>query len=210
MGKGEETRRAILDKALALATQIGLEGLTIGRLAKEAGMSKSGLFAHFASKENLQIAVLELAVERFIDTVVLPALQNPRGEPRLRALFENWFEWSQADFLPGGCLFIAASREFEDRTGPVRDFLVHDQRRWLDKLAQASRGAVQEGHFRPDLDPGQMAYDIYAIIFAYHHFSRLLEDGAAAEYARRAFENLIAAASSQSPAGKAQTTNASE
>ncbi len=191
MGKGENTRRAILDKALALATQIGLEGLTIGRLAKEAGMSKSGLFAHFASKENLQIAVLELATERFVDTVVRPAQSSAPGKPRLQALIERWIVWEQAIFQPGGCIFVAVAREFEDRPGAVRDYIVRDQRRWLDALAGAARSAIDEGHFRADVDPQQMAYDFYAIIFAYRHFSRLLKDEAAEERVHRAFARLM-------------------
>ncbi|MGD2116559.1 MAG: TetR/AcrR family transcriptional regulator, partial [Acidobacteriota bacterium] len=103
MSKGEETRAAILDRAFAEASRVGLEGLTIGSLADEVGLSKSGLFAHFDSKETLQLQVLETAAERFIETVVIPALKEPRGEPRLRALFERWMEWETAEFQPGGC-----------------------------------------------------------------------------------------------------------
>src|SRR5712691_5887824 len=113
--KGEDTRSAVLGSALSLATQLGLEGVTIGKLAEHVGMSKSGLFAHFSSKENLQVAVLEEATARFVALVVTPALKKPRGEPRVRALLDRWLDWSRADFLPGGCIFVTASVELDDR-----------------------------------------------------------------------------------------------
>lgn len=191
--KGEETRAAILDQAMALASRLGLEGVTIGGLAAEVGMSKSGLYAHFDSKEALQLDVLETAVARFIATVLAPALEEPRGEPRVRALFELWLDWEQADFQPGGCIFIATAQEVDDRPGPVRDRLVAYQRDWLQALSTAARIAIEEGHFRPDLDTGQLAYDLYAIILAYHHFSRLLRDPGAKDRARSSFEALVGA-----------------
>jgi AcrR family transcriptional regulator len=193
MSKGEETRAAILDRAFAEASRVGLEGLTIGSLADEVGLSKSGLFAHFDSKETLQLQVLETAADRFIETVVIPALKEPRGEPRLRALFERWMEWETAEFQPGGCIFIATANELDDRPGPVRERLVAYQRDWLETLSTAARVAVDGGHFRADLDAGQFAYDLYAIILAYHHFSRLLHDPAAEERAWSSFEHLLAA-----------------
>jgi AcrR family transcriptional regulator len=194
MSKGEETREAILEVALASASTTGLSALSIGELAREVGMSKSGLFAHFESKENLQLDILRAATSQYIDLVVAPALRQPRGEPRVRALFENWFAWSSASRLPGGCLFIAAASEFDDQPGPVRDYLVSSQRDWLAVLSQAARIAVDEGHFRPDLDTEQFAHDIYSIILAYHHFSRLLRLPDARERALRAFEQLVESA----------------
>ena len=152
MAKGEETRRAILDHALQVATTEGLEGLTIGRLAQDLRLSKSGLFAHFGSKEDLQLQVLETAIERFAEAVVRPALARPRGEPRVRALFENWLDWAEASFLPGGCVFIAAANELDDRPGALRDLLVSSQQQWLAVIARAARIAQEEGHFRADLD----------------------------------------------------------
>lgn len=192
MSKGEETRAAILERAFASASRVGLEGLTIGGLADEVGLSKSGLFAHFDSKEALQLQVLETAAERFVETVVAPALKAPRGEPRVRALFERWMDWEEAAFQPGGCIFIATANELDDRPGPVRDRLVALQEDWLEALATAARIAVSEGHFREDLDARQFAYDLYALILAYHHFSRLLHDPAAEERARSSFEALLA------------------
>lgn len=189
--KGEETRTLILDTALRLASRLGLEALSIGGLAREVGMSKSGLFAHFDSKESLQLAVLETAVDRFIDGVITPALRAPRGEPRVRAFFERWMTWEDAKFQPGGCVFIATANELDDRPGALRDYLVSSQRDWLDALATAARIAVEEGHFRSDLDTRQFAYDLYAIILAYHHFNRLLRDPDAESRAYKAFDELL-------------------
>lgn len=193
MAKGEATREVILDKALSIATQTGLEGLTMGNLAKEVNLSKSGLFAHFQSKEQLQLDVLETAVARFIEMVVTPSLREPRGEPRVRALFDRWLEWEDAPFLPGGCPFVALASELDDRPGPIRDRLVGYQRDWLQSLATAARIAIDETHFRADLDPSQFAFNLYSIILSYHYYSRLLRDPAADQLARRAFEALLAA-----------------
>src|SRR5688572_16256008 len=142
MAKGESTKDAILEAALSMATQTGLEGLTLGSLAKEVRLSKSGLFAHFQSKEQLELDVLETAVARFIETVITPALREPRGEPRVRALFERWLEWEDAPFLPGGCPFISLANELDDKPGPVRERLVGYQRDWLQSLATAARIAM--------------------------------------------------------------------
>ena len=191
-GKGAQTREAILDSALSLASVGGLSGLSIGSLAREVGLSKSGLFAHFGSKEELQIAVLQTAADRFVAEVVVPALREPRGEPRVRALFERWLAWERADFLPGGCPFVAAASELDDRPGPVRDHLVRSQLDWLDALAAAARIGVTEGHFRPHLDPAQFAYEMYSLILAYHQFHRLLRDAGTEARCRQAFEGLLA------------------
>lgn len=191
MSKGAETRNAILDQGLSMASTEGIEGLTIGELAKAVGMSKSGLFAHFSSKQDLQLAVLEAAVDRFVGTVVAPALRQPRGEPRVRALFENWLAWEAAEFLPGGCPFIAAAQELDDKPGRLRDYLVASQRDWLEALSTAARIAVEEGHFRRDLDTRQFAYELYSIILAYQHFRRLLHDPATLTRCRAAFESLL-------------------
>lgn len=192
--KGEETRRAILDEAVQVASQDGLRGLTIGQLAAHIEMSKSGLFAHFKSKESLQLEVLEHARQRFIDTVVRPALAAPRGLPRVRSLFDHWLTWA-ADELDGGCFFVAAAAELDDRPGPVRDALVRSERDWLDAIATIAGTAVAEGEFRADLDVAQFAYDLHGIMLSYHHASRLLRDERAPERARRAFESLVEAAS---------------
>jgi AcrR family transcriptional regulator len=189
--KGGETKSAVLGRALSLATQLGLEGVTIGKLAEHVGMSKSGLFAHFASKENLHLAILEEAMERFVGAVVAPALRKPRGEPRVRALLENWLAWSKAEFLPGGCIFVVASVELDDRPGPARDLLLSGQKDWLATLAQAARIAVDEKHFRRDLDCEQVAHELYSIAYGYHFLRRVGDPAEAERRTRAAFERIL-------------------
>jgi AcrR family transcriptional regulator len=191
VGKGDETRAAVLDRAVEVARRVGLSGLTIGSLAEQTEMSKSGLFGHFRSKEALQLQVLEHARAGFEDAVARPALRTPRGEPRLRTLFDGWLAW---DDLPGGCPFVAAATEFDDRPGPVRDRLVRDERDMFDMITTIARTAVAEGHFRDDVDAEQVAQDLYGIILARHHYMRLLGDERADARARHAFEVLLSAA----------------
>ncbi len=194
MRKGEITRQAILDRAWFVASAVGLEGVTIGRLSDELELSKSGLFAHFRSKEALQVQTLEHAAAMFVERVLKPALAAPRGEPRVRALFDRWLAWAVEGTLPGGCLFVAAATEYDDRPGPVREHLVKTQRDWLDTLAQAFRIGVAEGHFRRDADPEQLAHEMYSVMLGWHHAARLMADPKAGERARRAFDTLLAAA----------------
>lgn len=190
MTKGDDTRRAILDEALDLASRVGFDGLTIGVLAEQTGMSKSGLFAHFRSKEQLQLQTLAHGRQRFIDTTVRPALEVPRGEKRLRELFDRWLVW-ETEVVPGGCIFIAGSVEFDDQPGPMRDALARDQDDWVDSIAIMAGAAVSAGDFRADLDVGQFAFDFQAITLAYNHFARLLRDERAADRARASFEALL-------------------
>ena len=192
MRKGDATRAAILERGVRLATQTGLEGLSIGRLATELGLSKSGLFAHFRSKEALQIQVLDASAERFVQEVVRPALREPRGEPRLRAIFERWLAWTQTNSGPGGCLFVAAASELDDRPGAVRERLVALQKGWLEILATVYRTGVEEQQFRRDVEPDQFAYDLYSVMLGFHHAARLLRDPRADARANAAFERLIA------------------
>ena len=192
VSKGTGTKEVILNGALKIVSSVGLGNLSIGGLAAAVGLSKSGVYAHFQSKEQLQIEILETAGRLFVKTVVAPALTQSRGEPRIRALFENWLSWSQASFLPGGCIFIAAANELDDDRGPVRDFLVQGQKDWIANLSLAAQIAVAEGHFRADLDSDQFAYDFYSIVLAYHHFARLLQDPSAAQRCHDSFEHLIA------------------
>src|SRR5262245_37788681 len=192
--RGAGTRRRILRHAAGLASQLGLEGLSIGRLAEDLDLSKSGLFAHFQSKEALQLQVLDHAAGRFVDSVVRPALTAPRGEPRVRAVFERWLDWPRKTPLPGGCFFVSATSEFDDRPGPVRDRLVQLQKDWLETIANTVRTGIAEGHFHRDVDPEQFAHDLYGVMLGYHHAARLLGDPRATERARRAFEALLRAA----------------
>jgi AcrR family transcriptional regulator len=199
MGRGEATRQAILEEAAHVASRMGLEGVTIGRLAEELALSKSGLFAHFQSKETLQVQTLQFAAQLFVDRVIRGALKAPRGEPRLRTLFERWLDWARADAPRGGCVFVAAATELDDREGPVRDELVRQQKDWLELIANVARTAVSEGHFRADLDVEQLAYDLHGIMLAYHHTRRLLRDPRADERARTAFQGVVRAARAPQP-----------
>jgi AcrR family transcriptional regulator len=190
MSKGDDTRSHILRQALDLSSEVGFEGLTIGALAKRVKMSKSGLYAHFESKEALQGQVLGLAGEHFVDVVVRRAITEPRGLPRIRTLFGRWLGWATVE-LSGGCPFIAAATEYDDRPGPVRDKLVAQQDEVLEIIARAARIAVDEGHLRAELDTDQFAFEFWAILQAYHHFARLLRRDDARARAEGAFESLI-------------------
>jgi AcrR family transcriptional regulator len=189
--KGELTRQAILEHAARMASRVGLEGLTIGALADELQLSKSGLFAHFKSKEALQLQVLEFGIGRFVETVVKPALATARGEKRVRALFERWMDWPRSSGL-AGCMFVALATELDDQPGPVRERLVQSQKDWLEVVANCVRTGIAEGHFREDLDTAQFAHELYGIMLANHHAVRLLRDRGAGERTRRAFERLLA------------------
>jgi AcrR family transcriptional regulator len=195
MSKGEQTRTAILEAALAQASTQGFESLTIGGLAEKTGLSKSGLFAHFGSREDLQIAAIEFAVARFSETVFLPALKAPRGLPRLRALFEGWLHWTSRSGLPHGCPMHAAAVEFDDRPGPVRDAVSNHYERLEQELGRAVSLAISQGHFRADLDVGQFVFDLIGILLACQYSARLMQRERAAAQARAAFDNLVRAAS---------------
>jgi AcrR family transcriptional regulator len=190
MGKGDATKQAVLDEAAELASRVGLGGLTIGTLAAATKLSKSGLYAHFASKEALQVEVLRHARERFTDVVLRPALASPRGEPRLRTFFDAWLEW-QSNGYGGGCIFVDAASEFDDQEGPVRDELVRAERDKQESVALIVGTAVAEGHFRADVEPEQFAYELEGIVLAHHQASRLLRDAGARARAGRAFERLL-------------------
>lgn len=192
MSKGAETRERILSSAFRLATRDGLEGVSLGALAEETGLSKSGLFAHFGSKEDLQVEVLAAAAARFEEEVLAPAFRAPRGAPRVRRVFERWLSWLDAPSLPGGCLFLAAATELDDHEGKPRDFLVHSQEQLFGALARAARVAVDEGHFKKDLDCDQFAFELFGLIAAYSHWKRLLRDRQAKQRVETAFEALLA------------------
>jgi AcrR family transcriptional regulator len=194
VSKGEGTRDRILDRALRLASRDGLEGLSIGVLATDLGLSKSGLFAHFGSKEDLQLAVLREAATRFEETVMRPAFRAPRGEPRIRRLFENWVGWIGDPASPGGCVFLAAAAELDVREGRPRDFLVGSQKQLVASLARSARMAVEEGHFAVNLDADQFAFELYALLLGCSHWKRLLRDPKAETRTRGAFDRLVNAA----------------
>lgn len=194
MGKGDETRTQVLKVGLNIASEVGLEGLTIGTLAARAGLSKSGLYAHFTSKEDLQCAVLDLAAERFAYAVLRPAFAEPRGLPRLERLMELWMLW-ETDDLPGGCPFVAAASEYDDREGPVRDRLLFYLERMLEEIEKAVHIAVETGDFPAKLDPQGYAFEAWGIILAFQQWARLLKREDAAHRAREAFTALNARAS---------------
>lgn len=190
--KGRRTRDAVLTRAVELACRVGLGGLTIGSLADEVGMSKSGMYAHFGSKEALQLAVLDAAAADFATRVVVPALSAPRGEPRVRALADLWITCG-VERQPGGCLFVKASTELDEQDGPVRDRLRDQHRQLAASIARIVAGGVTDGQFRPDTDTAQFATDLHGVMLAMYHGYRLLGDPAAEHRARSAIERLLAA-----------------
>ncbi len=189
MTKGIDTRRAILDTGLDLASRLGLESVTIGVLAKATGMSKSGLFAHFRSKENLQVALLEHAGELFAKDVVVPALRVTSGEPRIRALVGNWIRYARS--LGGGCIFVTASTDFKDRPGNVREFLLSQQESWIDCLRRVARSAVDAGEFRRDVDCDQFAFELYALLLGFHLYDTLLDSADTEKREEAALDRLL-------------------
>ena len=188
--KGEQTRTAIIADALELASKAGLEGLTIGALAERLQRSKSGVFAHFGSREDLQIAVLREYGQRFIDEVLLPALQLPRGLVRLTGIIDRWLARTARE-AASGCIWISGATEYDDRPGAVRDELVSTVRTWQQDLVRAIRQAIDAGELRADLDPDDLVFDLYGIILVLHHDSRLLNSPGALDRARRSLARLI-------------------
>jgi AcrR family transcriptional regulator len=204
MSKGEQTRQAILDTAVRLASEVGLDGLTIGELAAATGMSKSGLFAHFGSREDLQLALLHHAAQQFTDDVLLPSLKEKRGLPRLQVIIERWLTRQQRSRLPGGCIFVAASTEFDDKPGPVRDEIGRYQHRWRDGLIRAIAFAVESGDLAPKTEVEQLAFEIYGLVLAAHHDERLFGDRHALDRARRGVAQRLAATRAQSKPRRAR------
>jgi AcrR family transcriptional regulator len=188
--KGQQTRAAILDAALGLASSMGLEGLSIGALAEVTRMSKSGVFAHFGSREELQISVIREYHRRFEDEIFFPAIREPRGLPRLRALFDRWVKRVSVE-IDSGCIYISGAVEFDDRPGPVRDALAAMVKSWHAALERAIRIATEEGHLRPDTDALQMLFEVHGLILALHHDARFLRQPGAVERAKRAFERIV-------------------
>jgi len=192
MAKGLETKERILDRAFRIAGRDGLGGLTLATLATGLGMSKSGLFAHFHSKEQLQLEVLETATVRFQEAVIAPALRASRGIVRMKKLFDGWLRWLNDPALPGGCIFIAAAVELDDKEGKPRDFVVLGQRQLRETIARIARTAIEEHQFRRDLDCEQFAFELHAIILGYNHDKRLLRDHRPEAHVRAAFARLLA------------------
>lgn len=189
--KGEETRSQILSAAVEQASSSGFESLTIGSLAERTGMSKSGLFAHFGSKLDLQIAALDEAARQFTESVFLPSLKAPRGEKRLRALFENWITWPQRAKLPGGCPIDAATREYDHQPGPMRDAVIERQRLLDRELTKTVQLAIDAGEFNADTDARQVAFEFLALILIFYRSESVLGMDEALKRTRKAFERLL-------------------
>jgi AcrR family transcriptional regulator len=189
--KGDRTRAAILERAVDIASLEGLEGLTIGRLADDLRMSKSGLFAHFGSKEELQLAALETAKERFIENVVRPAIKAERGYPRLIGFCRGWLDYVTEQVFPGGCFFAAASFEFDGRPGPVRDAVAQAMDDWMATLEKAVQMAQEAGHLDPDIEPAQLAFEMNSIFFGANFACQLRGDRKAVSRAWTALEQRL-------------------
>ena len=191
MRKGEQTKAAIVDVAVALASLDGLEGLTIARIAERMSMSKSGGFAHFGSREDLQIEVVREYHRRFEEEVFIPAIREKRGLPRLLKLFDNWVMRVTQE-IDSGCIYISGAVEYDEREGPVREQLVESVKTWLNALLKAVQQSVELRQLRSDTDPKQLVFEMHGLILALHHDARFLKQRAAVERAKKGFERLIA------------------
>ncbi|MDD2545136.1 MAG: TetR/AcrR family transcriptional regulator [Burkholderiaceae bacterium] len=189
--KGQQTKAAIVEVALGLATHIGLEGLSIGALAEAMGMSKSGVFAHFGSREELQISVIREYHARFEEEVFFPALAQPRGLPRLRAMFDLWMQRSSIE-VDSGCIYISGAVEFDDRQGPVREALVQSVRTWHAAMRRAIAQCQEIGDLSASVSPDQMLFEIHGLILALHYEARFLQVPAAMEHALTGLQNILA------------------
>lgn len=194
MRKGEITREAIVGEALSRTVQLGLDGLSLGTLAQSLNLSKSGLFAHFKSKEALQLAVLEEAIARFRVIVVAPSLKAPRGRKRFEAFFRNYLAWIKGEEELAGCPFTAIGQDVRDRHGPLRDLFLKSQNEWRATLAETVKDAVRQKEFASETDPAQMAFEFIGIAFAYQQSLKIMEDRQSLKRAGKAFEGLLARA----------------
>jgi AcrR family transcriptional regulator len=198
--KGQQTKAAIVDAALRLASRIGLEGLSIGAVAEIMQMSKSGVFAHFGAREELQISVVREYFHRFEQEVFMPVLALPRGLPRVEALFANWMKRVAVE-LQSGCIFISGAVAFDDQPGAVRDALADSVNIWLGAFRRAVLLARDEGHLRPDVDADQMAYEIHGLILALHYEARFLQKPDSIARAHAGFAHVVSTYATGAPAG---------
>jgi AcrR family transcriptional regulator len=189
--KGSLTRQAILERSAALASIEGLDGLSIGRLAEALGMSKSGLFAHFKTKQELQLATIERASAIYLEEVIKPALAVPAGLDRLRRLCESFISYVERSVFPGGCFFAAAMAEFDAREGPVRNRIAEAQRQWLEMLERMAQDAKRLGQLSPQVDAAQLAYELESVMVTANWYVHLFEDRTQLERARKAVKRLL-------------------
>jgi AcrR family transcriptional regulator len=190
MRKGELTRAAILDMALDIASRDGLEGLTIGLLADKMNMSKSGVFAHFGSREDLQIEVIKLYHHHFEQEVFYPCMKEPRGLTRLQAMFARWVKRVSME-IASGCIYISGAVEYDDRPGAIREQLAGMVRAWQKALRRCAEQTIAMGHLRSDTDPDQLVFEMYGLILALHHDARFLNMVGSVNRAEAGFERLI-------------------
>lgn len=192
MRKTTNTKQLILAHATNKASEVGLKGLSIGSLASDLNLSKSGLFGHFGSKEDLQIQVLETAAKLYAKEVIQPAVKSPRGVQRLTALFENWLNWAKAHNTDRqGCIFVATSIELDDDQGPVRDKLVDLQNQWIYSLEHTILQGREAGQFHKEVQPVLAAQEVYGVMLSFHLYFRLLEDQGAEQRTRQLFDKIL-------------------
>ena len=191
MLKGQQTKATIVDAAMGLATHLGLEGLSIGVVAEVAQMSKSGVFAHFGSREELQISVVREYFNQFEQEVFYPALAAPRGLPRVRVMFDNWMRLMVGE-VQAGCIFISGAAEFDDRPGPVRDALASSVKTWLTAVRRAIVQARAMGHLPADSDENQIAFELHGLILALHYEARFLKDAGSSDRTMAGFNHILA------------------
>ena len=191
MLKGQQTKAAIVEAAMGLATHLGLEGLSIGVVAEVTQMSKSGVFAHFGSREELQISVIREYFKQFEQAVFYPALEAPRGLPRLRVLFDKWMQLVAGE-VQAGCIFISGAAEFDDRPGPVRDALAASVKTWLSAVFRAVQQAKEQGHLPAEADEKQIAFELHGLILALHYEARFLKTPGSAERTNVGLTHILA------------------
>lgn len=190
--RGQETKKVILEEAMKIASVHGIQGITIGELAKKVGMSKSGLFAHFENKDNLQLEILKLSSENFAEKVLKPAFKKPAGLPRIEAMFENWLDFlNDNSTLPGGSIFIAASFELDDRPGVLKDFVQKSQELLILNIEKAVQLAIDCKHLKTSTNKSDFAWKLYSYVLGFHHFKRMLHNPRAEEMMKNAVKELI-------------------
>ena len=189
MPKGISTKQDIINRGLEMASQLGLECITIGLLAKETSLSKSGLFAHFKSKENLQLEILRHAADDFTNKVILPALKVQAGVTRIKALVKNWIDWGNK--ISGGCIFVTAGTEYSDRPGKVRNLLIQQQEQWIESLRRIAKSAIKAGDFREGIDVDQFAFELYSLLLGFHYYYKLLDDKKVIQKQEVALDQLL-------------------
>lgn len=188
--KGLATKSTILQAALEIASKSGLEGITIGHLADSVGMSKSGVFAHFGSREELQIEVIRKYYQYFADSVFAPALTKPKGLPRLRQMIDAWLKISVGENT-SSCFFIAGAAEFDDRPGIVRDELVRSVQDWRSALLRAIKESIAAGHLKKNVAPQELLFHLYSIVLGAHHDSRFLQNPKSLALANKLIKNIF-------------------